>query len=120
MRETCVTVCSPRCSLQRECPVSRRFTFLLAVFVVLLAGCNHWQTVGYNAARTSNNVFETELRVGNVANLQQLWSAADDGSAPPIVAGNTVFVTSTSGLRAYSEDGSTGCSGSPRICQPMW
>ena len=78
----------------------RLFALVVALLLVA-AGCGHWQTFGYNAARTSNNPFETTLRVDNVGQLHEAWSADAPGTTPAVVSGDTVFVVGP-GLRAYS------------------
>lgn len=94
--------------------------FALVISLVLVtSACDHWETLGYGAARTSSNPFESHLRVDNVGQLQEKWSADAGGTTPPIVSGDTVFVAGPD-LRAYSANGTTGCTGTPRVCEPLW
>ena len=102
----------------RAAPASCRLIALLVVLLVLAAGCNHWQTLGYDSARSGTNPYETTIRVDNVGQLQEAWSADAGGITPPIVSGDTVFVGEP--LRAYSANGTTGCAGTPRACVPLW
>lgn len=55
---------------------------------------------------------------------QPLWTAPIRSSSVPSVAGGKVYVTSYSTtspeLAVYDEAGATGCSGSPRVCQPLF
>lgn len=53
-----------------------------------------------------------------------LWTTAfEDGanSSPVAVADGTLYQTSFSGeLWAYDAGGATGCSGTPKVCRPLW
>jgi hypothetical protein len=51
-----------------------------------------------------------------------LWTAAGvTDSVSPAVANGVVYVGASGGaLYAFSAAGTTGCSGSPRICAPLW
>ena len=42
-------------------------------------------------------------------------------SSSPAVVGNVVYVGSTNGkLEAFDATGTTNCSGSPKVCTPLW
>jgi outer membrane protein assembly factor BamB len=61
---------------------------------------------------------------GSTVVCTQLWSATVGGSAPPpqtapAVANGTVYYANGT-LYAFDASGTEGCSGSPRICSPMW
>ncbi len=60
---------------------------------------------------------------------QPLWTASVagmDSAGTPLVSGNTVYETFSleSGdvgeLAAFDATGTTNCSGSPKVCQPLW
>lgn len=50
------------------------------------------------------------------------WTTAANGPTLsfPAVAGGTVFVTAGTTLSAFDAAGSTGCSGTPKVCTAMW
>jgi len=106
---------------------SVRRTVVLLLGIVL-AGCS-WGTLGYGANRAGFDIAETTIAPGNVASLQQAWTAAI-GSGPtdqsaaawsPVVGPSTVVVGTRDGVvRAFDTRGVTGCSGSPRTCLPVW
>jgi hypothetical protein len=43
-----------------------------------------------------------------------------NGGGSPAVTSTAVVVTDGDTLSAYSANGSTGCSGAPRVCAPLW
>src|SRR5262245_55495834 len=90
-----------------------RWLGLACAVVVVAAGCG-WPTLGGDAARSGTNPYERTLTLGNVAQLQQSWSADAPGTSPPAVDAARVYVVGP-GLRAYSADGTAGCAGSPRV-----
>ena len=61
---------------------------------------------------------------GTPKNCSPLWTATtggDLGNSSPAVAGGAVFVGSGDDkLYAFSATGSTDCSGTPKICSPIW
>jgi outer membrane protein assembly factor BamB len=54
-----------------------------------------------------------------------LWTAAIAGAgtvgqSSPAVAGGVVYVSAATTLYAFSATGTTGCSGTPKVCTPLW
>jgi outer membrane protein assembly factor BamB len=54
-----------------------------------------------------------------------LWTAAIAGAgtvgqSSPAVAGGVVYVSADTTLYAFSAAGATGCSGTPKVCTPLW
>ncbi len=54
-----------------------------------------------------------------------LWTAAGADGAPPVspapaVANGVVYAGSNGQLYAFSAAGTTGCSGTPKTCAPLW
>lgn len=96
---------------------------ILAV-IVLVAGCEAWPSARYDPANTGFNAAETTLGATNVSALQVRYSATvgqvDSNWAAPVVVNGSVFVGAHGKLEVFSDDGSTGCSGSPSTCQPRW
>jgi outer membrane protein assembly factor BamB len=87
------------------------------------AGRGDWPMIGYNAAHTSYNNTETTIGLGNVGGLHEVWTAAtpDEIVAAPSIAGGVAFVGSRDNkLYAFSANGTTGCSGTPKKCAPLW
>src|SRR5262249_33537595 len=95
-----------------------RWSVLVIALALVTAACT-WPTLGFDAARTGYNPLERTLTAANVGQLQESWSADAPGTTPPVVVGNDVFVAGPD-LRVYTANGTTGCSGSPRVCQPVW
>jgi hypothetical protein len=96
----------------------------LAVLAVgLLAGGCDWYGFGNGSQHNGDNAADTSITPANVSTLGAQFSAAD-GSAfvsPQAVVNGTLYVdSSVSGLEAYSANGTTGCSGSPVACTPLW
>jgi hypothetical protein len=44
----------------------------------------------------------------------------DDGQSSPAVADGVVYNGNGSHLYAFSAAGTTGCSGTPKTCAPLW
>jgi hypothetical protein len=58
-----------------------------------------------------------------VSTLAALFSASDGSTGavtPQAVVNGILYVSGADGLEAYSAAGSTGCSGSPTACAPLW
>jgi hypothetical protein len=83
----------------------------------------------FDAGNTADNTSEIHLSSGNVNHLQVQWSAAlgsgVTSTSAPVAAGNVIYVSAvrsdhTSTLYAFAADGTSGCSGSPSTCAPLW
>ncbi len=90
-----------------------------------------WAKFHFVPANSGLNPYENVIGPANVSGLKNSWTAADAlgiGSvgSSPAVAGGVVYVGSTQGnlhafsLYAFSANGTTGCSGTPKICKPLW
>jgi outer membrane protein assembly factor BamB len=97
---------------------------LVAVAIVsLLAGCNNGPMIAYNAAHPSSASTDATIGVGNVGGLREVWTAAtpDEIVSAPSIAGGVAYVgTRDNKLYAFSANGTTGCSGTPKRCRPLW
>src|SRR6478752_2461091 len=93
----------------------------IAVALVVLAGCS-WPQFGHDAAHSGNNPFEVAINVGNVGGLRQVWSATSGAiTSSPVVADGVVYTTTaTNRLNAYDATGATNCTGTPKVCKPLW
>jgi hypothetical protein len=94
----------------------------LAVGMVLMTACQSWSQFMGDAAHDGNDAGETIIGPSNVTTLHQVFTLAGFNSAQDGVttSGGTIYATAgPSGLAAYSF-GSTGCSGTPKTCQPLW
>ena len=98
----------------------RRQRTLTMVATVAPAGCS-WPQFGYDAAHSGTNRFESTLNVGNVGALVQVWSATNGPiTSTPVAADGLVYVVAANSIFAYDATGTAGCSGSPKICTPLW
>jgi hypothetical protein len=84
-----------------------------------------WSQFHFDAAHSGFNPYENVIGPSNVSGLKTAWTAAPGiGSVgtSPAVAGGVVYVgsASTFKLYAFSAAGTTGCSGTPKTCQPLW
>ena len=106
-----------------------RYALALVLGLALVgAGCT-WTSLGFDATRTGFNPSETAISAANVSTLHEVWSATigtgptDQAAATwsPVVGSSTVIVGTNDGvLRAFDKQGVTGCSGMPKVCQPLW
>ena len=95
----------------------------LVVAVALVATSCQWTLPKYDLANTNHNPTERTLAVGNISGLHEQWTSAPLGStttSPPIVFDGKVFVGTWAGLQAFDANGVQGCSGTPKVCAPLW
>ena len=102
----------------------RTFLSYLVVGVVVLSGCD-WSMTRFGPAQTGYDAFETTIGVNNVANVHAAWSAPIPVGEPHglVVANGVLFVgtdSSVAPLYAFDAKGSSGCSGPPQTCAPLW
>lgn len=79
-------------------------------------------TAGYN-------LYAFNARGCSAATCKPLWTAAispvngespASGQSSPAVVGGVLYVGGYEGLYAYSAAGTSGCSGTPKTCSPLW
>jgi hypothetical protein len=96
----------------------------LAVLAVgLLAGGCDWYGFGNGSQNNGDNAFDTSITPANVSTLGAQFSASDGAPSvtPQAVVNGILYVdSSVNGLEAYSAGGTTGCTGSPAVCAPLW
>ncbi len=97
---------------------------LFAVLAVglLASGCD-WFQLGSSSQLNGDNAFDTTITPANVSSLSAHFSASDGTTGavtPQAVVNGVLYVSNASGLEAYSATGSTGCSGTPVSCTPLW
>ncbi len=96
---------------------------VVVAMVLLLAACDDWPMVGFDAAHTGYNDTETTISTGNVGGLHEVWTATTPDqivSAPSIVGGVAYVGSRDNKLYAFNANGTAGCSGKPRKCAPLW
>ena len=106
-----------------------------AIAVLLLAvctACQDWTRYMGDAALDGNDAGETIIGPGNLAELSAAFAIATSSgpgvasTTSPVVASGVLFVGSGDGqggvhlVAAPIDDSSSGCSGNPKICQPLW
>jgi outer membrane protein assembly factor BamB len=120
---------------------SRRTTLLglLVASVVMLglassatgSGGSDWPQYRSDPARSGLSGGGSTITTANVASLTEAWTA-DVRYSEAVVAGGVVYANSdVAGQRgeplagdgklyAFDAAGASGCSGSPKVCQPLW
>jgi hypothetical protein len=105
----------------------RRALVVIVAAVALACSACGWMDVAANPLHTGFNAAERSVRSDDWTTLHQVWTAqvepASTTKTPSSVAvsGNRVFILSDAGqLQAYAADGSTSCSGTPTVCDPLW
>jgi hypothetical protein len=80
-----------------------------------------------NAGHTGFQPSETRISTATVASVAESWTAVLPPSASaPVVAGGRVYVgggdypNGRGALMAFDAAGHEGCSGTPRVCTPIW
>ena len=96
----------------------------LAILAVglLASGCD-WYGFANGAQHSGDDAFETSITPANVSTLAAQFSATDGAAfvTPQAVVNGVLYASSSvNGLEAYSAGGTTGCSGSPVVCAPLW
>ncbi len=81
-----------------------------------------WPQYRSDPAHSGLNAGGSAITTANVGSLTEAWTGATGGSeAEPVVAGGVVYATSGDGkLYAFDAAGASGCSGSPKVCAPLW
>jgi hypothetical protein len=95
---------------------------LAVVAVGLLASGCDWVGFG-NGSQHGGYVFETSITPANVSTLAPQFSVTDGAlfvTPEAVVNGILYGYSSVNGLEAYSGGGTSGCSGSPAVCAPLW
>ncbi len=83
-----------------------------------------WPQFGHDLAHSGYNADESTIGLGNLSDLGPAWTgtgAGFIGLSSPAVAGGVVYLGVADGnLYAFDAAGATNCSGTPKVCQPMW
>ena len=103
-----------------------RWFALIGALVLVTAACD-WSMIGFNAGRSSFNLFEKKITPANVGGLAELWNAtAGSGTSAPVVGDGRLFVstqpvgTTPGGLSAYDAAGAACSGAAPATCTPIW
>jgi hypothetical protein len=91
--------------------------------VGLLAGGCDWVQLAGNTQLNGDNAAETAITPSNVSTLTQQFAASDGSTGtvtPRAVVDGILYASNPAGIEAYSATGSSGCSGSPTTCAPLW
>ena len=96
---------------------------LLGVLVVVTAGCD-WTMFGYNAAQSRFSA-DTSISLSSVesASANRAWTGVTSGfvyTSPAIANGKMYVTDADEKLYAFDARGVTNCSGSPKMCAPLW
>ena len=91
------------------------------VLAVLVAGCQ-WNAPRYDVGGTGNNTAESTLTLANVGGLHEAWATVPIGlfHSNVVTSSSTLFMANLNTLEAFDLGGTTGCSGSPKVCQPLF
>ncbi len=90
-----------------------------------------WPKFRFGPANTGYNPYENVIGPSNVARLKTAWTGAtgtvqgDVVTSSAAVADGVAYIGSAdskaaSKLYAFSAPGTTGCSGTPKTCKPLW
>ena len=94
---------------------------LIVVVALVATGCD-WTQFGFTSSggRSSS---DTGLTTASLPTLATTFTAPTGAAvySSPAVASGVAYVTSDDGkLYAFNANGTTGCSGSPNTCPPLW
>ena len=81
-----------------------------------------WPQFRFDPAHSGLNAANSTITTANVARLTEAWTAttSTDIEASPSVADGVVYIAGTDGIDAFDAAGDSGCSGSPKVCEPLW
>jgi hypothetical protein len=83
----------------------------------------NWAKFHFDPANSGLNPYENVIGPANVSGLKTAWTTNVTSAVgnSPAVANGVVYVGSVQGkLYAFSAVGTTGCSGTPKTCTPLW
>src|SRR5437667_6816007 len=112
--------------------VSRRSRLRVLLTIVLtlavatpgMAAAAGWPQFRFNGSHSGTNPTEKMISPGNVSSLVTAWTGAigsGSTSSSPAVVNGTAYIGSDDGtLYAFDASGTTGCSGVPKTCSPLW
>jgi outer membrane protein assembly factor BamB len=82
----------------------------------------NWAKFHYDLANSGFNPYENVIGPANVSELKIAWTAATDNvvASSPTVDSGVAYISSEDKLYAFSANGATGCSGTPKTCKPLW
>jgi hypothetical protein len=103
----------------------RLFGVALAVVSIgFLAGGCDWYQLGGLSGLAGDNALDTTITPANVSTLTADFSATDGSTGiavtPQAVVNGILYASNSNGVEAYSATGTTGCSGAPPTCTPLW
>jgi outer membrane protein assembly factor BamB len=81
----------------------------------------NWSKYQFDLGNSGYNPYENVIGPSNVSGLKTAWTAAVVGSAA--VANGVVYIGNehaAPSLHAFSEAGTTNCSGTPKTCTALW
>ena len=81
-----------------------------------------WAKSRFDLANSGYNPYENVIGPSNISGLKKAWTATTDNSvfSSPVVANGVAYVNTDDELYAFSAAGTTGCSGTPKTCKPLW
>jgi outer membrane protein assembly factor BamB len=89
----------------------------VVLFAVAISACSWGQFRG-GAEHAGSQPFENRITAANVSSLQARWTTSAGGVAA--VAGGVQYIGEGQALLAFDAGGTSGCSGSPKTCSPLW
>jgi outer membrane protein assembly factor BamB len=81
-----------------------------------------WAKFNFDLANSGYNPYENVIGPSNVSGLKEAWTAATSNAInfAPAVANGVAYVNTEDELYTFSAVGTTGCSGTPKTCKPLW
>jgi hypothetical protein len=93
------------------------------VVALVAAGCS-WGQYGHDASRAGWSPAEKVLTTSNVGQLKPLWRTAPQTAYGTQIAYGNLYaidlLSTPKRVIVFTADGSSGCTGSPRVCTPQW
>jgi outer membrane protein assembly factor BamB len=101
--------------------VKRPVLVAVSALALVVTGCD-WTTYRGDAPRDGFNSSETAISAANVSHLATAFTGPLAGipESSPVEANRVVYVEGGSKLEAFDASGTTNCSGTPKVCSPLW
>jgi hypothetical protein len=94
-----------------------RRSLLVIVAVLALSAC--WQQAGFDAGNSRFSSLATGVDTSNVAKLTHAFTYPVNGANALVVSDGKAFVGADR-VYAFDAAGSSGCTGTPAVCAPLW
>ncbi len=113
----------------RRNALNRRLLCGFGAVALTMVGCS-WGQAGFDSGRAGWNSTDSTITPQSIGAFSLSWTAAGEATngaaqVAPVMDAHRIFVVSGGTLAdgrldAYALDGGPNCTGTPRVCAPLW